>query len=295
MDDEHKFRKALFMETQVFSQRMQYLTDKKYNVITLQNAYNLKQAGNFPNDSIVITIDDGFYSVLNQALPVLLQHNFPSTLYVTSYYCNRNSPIFNIAVSYIFFKTTKINIVLDRLNINGVSEQNDENIVNKIVEYGNSLKSEKERIDLLIELGELLEVDYYELNESRKLNLITFGEIKELLDGQMDIQLHTHRHSFPEDESDAYEELEKNKQKINPFLPKDMTHFCYPSGNWSEKHWPILEKHKILTATTCEPKLVDYDTPDYSLNRILDDGRVSQIEFEAEVSGFNEIIRMMRK
>ena len=50
----------------------------------------------------------------------------------------------------------------------------------------------------------------------------------------------------------------------------------------------------VLTATTCETGLVDEKSPPLAWRRILDSSRVSQIEFEAEVSGFNELIRLVR-
>ena len=50
----------------------------------------------------------------------------------------------------------------------------------------------------------------------------------------------------------------------------------------------------MLTATTCVTGLVDEKSPLFAWPRILDSSRVSQIEFEAEVSGFNELLRMAR-
>lgn len=290
---EHEFLPGLFIEPEVFAQRMQYLADKKYKVITLQEAYELKEARNFPDDGIVITIDDGFYSVL-KSLPILKKHNFPATLYVTSYYFDKNAPIFMLAVKYMFFKTTANNASLKRLEIDGLSSQEDKDAVKKIINRGFALKNEDERVLLLRRLGECLDIDYDELNDSRILNLINGSEIEEFLKNDVDIQLHTHRHTFPEIAEVAAKEIQQNKDKINPLLPYDMDHFCYPSGVWSEKQWPVLEQNKILTATTCEPRLVNYDTPNLALDRILDSTRVSQIEFEAEVSGFNQIIRLLR-
>ena len=139
-----------------------------------------------------------------------------------------------------------------------------------------------------------MDLDYEDLNNSRILNLITFDEISELLNKGMDIQLHTNRHTFPENAEAAAEEIEKNRLLIHPYLPKTQTPFCYPSGVWSKNHWPVFEKLGVHTATTCEPKLIYYDTPNYSLDRILDGSNLSQIEYEAEVSGFNEIISVVR-
>jgi len=294
MRDEHKFVPGLFIEAPVFTKRMQYLSDKKYNVISLQKLYDFKEKRDFPDDAIVLTIDDGFYSVLKLALPVLKKYNFPSTLYLTSYYFDKNCPIFNLAVGYMFFKTDKTNASLENLSIKNLTSQNDSEAVQKIINFAITLNTEQDRLKILRKLTDILELDYDEFNNSRILNLISSSEIKELLDDSMDIQLHTHRHKFPVDNEIASYEINKNKEKVTPHLATKMTHFCYPSGNWNKEHWPILEKNDIYTATTCESALINYNTPNYSLNRILDSSRVSQIEFEAEISGFNELIRVIR-
>ncbi|MCF8474134.1 MAG: polysaccharide deacetylase family protein [Emcibacter sp.] len=295
MKDEDEFVPGLFIQPEIFHKRMQYLADKKYNIITLQKAYDYKEQRNFPDDAVVLTIDDGFYSVFKEALPILKNLNFPATLYLTSYYFDKDCPLFNLATQYMFFKTQKTDIDLKSLAISGASSQNDPDAVQKIIDFGKKLATEEERIIILKKLGKLLDVDYDNLNKSRTLNLITLAEMKALMAGGIDIQLHTHRHRFPTEHKVATYEIEKNKQTINNHLPTPMTHFCYPSGDWSKDHWPILAEQDILTATTCEPKLIDYDMPNYSLGRILDSARVSQIEFEAELSGFNEFIRKIRK
>ena len=48
------------------------------------------------------------------------------------------------------------------------------------------------------------------------------------------------------------------------------------------------------TATTCEPGLNSPSTPRLSLHRFLDGEDITQIEFEAEVSGFTELLRSVR-
>jgi len=292
LKDEHLFRPKLFIEKHTFDMRMKYLQDKQYNVISLDDFYHHKQEQNFPDDAVVITIDDGFYSTLKVANDVLAKYNLPSTLYLTSYYCDKDCPIFMLAAQYMFYKSNN-NADLSALNIQGVTGGISDENLNNIIKHGSKFKTEEERIDLLKALAELLNIDYFALNSERLLNLIKFEEIDQLLNKGMDIQLHTHRHTFPENEDAAIEEIEKNRAKIDPYLPKTQTHFCYPSGVWSENHWPVFEKTGVKTATTCEPRLIYYDTPNYSLDRILDGSNLAQIEYEAEVSGFVEFIHKL--
>ena len=302
MIDEHLNVPGLFIEPQEFRRRLNYLRRKNYRVIKLHDAYQAVQCNMSDSDRVVITIDDGYFSVLKQAAPVLQEYNFPSTLYLTSYYFDKHCPVFTLAVGYMFWKTSLdiVNFsdlgipVLNAYSACKMSMENKQKVSVIIKEYGQALDGNERRIDLLNKLGELLAVDYEQLNRRRLFNLITKEELHKLIDYGVDIQLHSHRHTFPVEIDAARQEIQDNKQVVNPMLGQPMQHFCYPSGVWSTRHWDALEQEGVLTATTCETGLVDKNSPRFAWRRILDSSRVSQIEFEAEVSGFNELIRMLR-
>jgi peptidoglycan/xylan/chitin deacetylase (PgdA/CDA1 family) len=300
--DEHLNVPGLFIEPEVFADRLNYLERKGYKVIGLDEAYQDVSRGVEANNRVVITIDDGFVSVLRKAAPILKQYDFPSTLYLTSYFFDKNCPVFTLAVGYMFWKTEASNADFSSLQIPALSaykdcpltEENKNKIAIAIKEHGQPLKGNEKRVELLEKLGEILNVDYHELNKNRLFNIVNKQELDELQQHGVDIQLHTHRHTFPADQEIAKKEIRDNKDAINPLLEKPMKHFCYPSGVWSERHWDALSQEQVLTATTCQIGLVDEKTPQYAWPRILDSARVSQIEFEAEVSGFNELLRMAR-
>ena len=302
MNDEHLNVPGLFIEPREFRRRLNYLRYKGYKVIRLHDAYQAIQDNNIGTDSIVITIDDGYYSVLNQAAPILKEYKFPATLYLTSYYFDKHCPVFTLAVGYMFWKTkvgvvdfTDLNVpALNTYSACKMSVENKQKVSVRIKEFGQALDGNEKRIELLKKLGELLAVDYEQLNKQRLFNLVTEGELHKLVESGVDIQLHSHRHTFPVEVGEARKEIQDNKQAIDSLLERPMLHFCYPSGVWSTRHWDALEQEGVLTATTCETGMVDEKSPQFAWRRILDSSRVSQIEFEAEVSGFNELIRMLR-
>ena len=51
----------------------------------------------------------------------------------------------------------------------------------------------------------------------------------------------------------------------------------------------------VKSATTIEPGLNYPDTPRFALRRLVDGHPVSDIEFEAEMTGFMEIVRALRE
>ena len=301
LKDEHRFIPGLFITPQEFERRLAYLEKSGYTVLTLDDAAERLKAGTLPADPVVLTIDDGFHSVYAAAMPILKRHGFPATLYLTSYYFEKGSPLFNLVIDYLFWKTKLVRADFSSLGVpgvpRGVVEFPDvpakDRIAEKIMAYGKTLDGDDKRRDLARRFGEILGVSYDEVVADRNLSLINAGELTRLRDNGVDIELHTHRHDFPEDASRATDAIARNRQSVEPHLAGPMRHFCYPSGVWSRVHWPVLEAERIATATTCEPGFVDAETPVYGMPRILDSARVSQIEFEAELSGFIELKRRL--
>lgn len=66
-----------------FEAQMRFLYENEYQVIPLENlAPFLAGQKELPEKSVVITIDDGYKSYLDVALPILKKYNFPSTMFV---------------------------------------------------------------------------------------------------------------------------------------------------------------------------------------------------------------------
>jgi peptidoglycan/xylan/chitin deacetylase (PgdA/CDA1 family) len=130
--------------------------------------------------------------------------------------------------------------------------------------------------------------------KSRMLGIMSVGEIAELVRSGFDIELHSHRHRFPAKREDAIREIDDNRSVLEPVTGKRLKHFCYPSGVWSEQQWSWLAEAGIESAVTTDLGLNVRGTPKYGLKRFGDGDILSQIEFEAEVSGFAELLRAPR-
>ncbi len=302
LDDEDRFRESLFVTREFLDDRMRYLRDKKHPVLHLGDALARLGAGTLPPGAVAITIDDGFHSVYAVARDVLKKHGMPATLYLTSYYFEKGTPIFQLAVDYMCWKSPCTTVDLSGL---GVPELEDatalafsdarRRAVSELVHaHGSATLDEPGRVALSRRLAERLSVDYDRIAASRILSLVSTDELVALQESDVRIGLHTHRHRFPTDAGVALAELQENRARVEPVIGERMVDFCYPSGDWSHDHWPILAQDGVETATTCRSGLVARDTAPYGLPRILDDNRVSKIEFEAELSGFSELIRLMR-
>jgi peptidoglycan/xylan/chitin deacetylase (PgdA/CDA1 family) len=297
---ESRFRPKLFMTGETFAARLRALRERKAVILGLSEALTRLGQGTLPANSVVITIDDGFHSVYAVALPILEKFQVPATVYVTSYHALKATPVFRLVVQYMFWKTERS--VLECGEWTWLAEGRSVALTPsakraleaRMIGYGEAMSSEDERQTLLAQLGDRLGVDYAELASRRSFTLMTTDEIARASRRGMDVQLHTHRHRFPAgDVSACAQEIGDNRAALAPHVAHPLVHFCYPSGEWSPTHWPVLQAAGIASATTCDRGFNSAGTPPLGLKRFLDGENVSMIEFEAELSGFAHFLRML--
>jgi peptidoglycan/xylan/chitin deacetylase (PgdA/CDA1 family) len=299
--DETGFRPKLFIKAATFERRLRTLRRTGCAVIALDDAVERLSRGTLPPNAVAITFDDGFYGLYAIGFPLLKRAGYPATLYATTYYMQHPEPIFRLAVQYIFWKTTRSRMDVGTL-LGGTEEIVDlaaaaraQACMWRIIDAGERFDSERQRQELCEALGARLAVPYADMVRSRILSLVNPTELRVLADGLVSIELHTHRHRFPaDDRATAQAEIADNRAALARWLPgKGRSHFCYPSGLWEPQQWPWLEELGVHTATTCLPGLNDIATPRHALRRFLDGENIHQLEFEAAVSGFSELMRRM--
>jgi peptidoglycan/xylan/chitin deacetylase (PgdA/CDA1 family) len=297
--DETEFSRRTFINPRTFEKRMAFLRRERYRVLDLGEALDRLKEGTLPPRSVVITIDDGFYGTYVHAFPILRAHSASATVYVTTYYAATGNPVFDLAVQYLFWKTKERVLDLAGLGMRRTGIVSLERTWEKteclweIIRFGNTECDEARRTALCRMLGERLGVDYDSLAARRLVSIMNLEEIRELSTAGIDIQLHTHRHSFPRDRTRALREIADNRAALEPFVTKPLVHFCYPSGVWAAEQWPWLSEAGMRSAVTCERGLNYAATPRFGLKRFGDDEGLSEIEFEAELSGFAEILRRL--
>src|SRR5439155_19317039 len=86
-----------------------------------------------------------------------------------------------------------------------------------------------------------------------------------------------------------------NSEFVERMVSHALEHFCYQSGVYPPHQGEWLEALDVKSATTIEPGLNYIDTPRFILRRLMDGHPVSDIEFEAEMTGFMEIVRAFRE
>jgi peptidoglycan/xylan/chitin deacetylase (PgdA/CDA1 family) len=293
--DEHKFRPKLFMRPETFSKRMLWLKNSDYQVVTLQKA--IEERGR-KNNFIVLTMDDGWAGTFELANDVLLTHKLPLTLYVTSYYIQKQGIVINVALAYILWKSQGKELILQnkRLNIDTkfyIEASNIDQLIKEIQHIISQLTDLSSRQQVVISIAEQLKVSLY--HQGRLLfRLLNEQELAALSMYDINIQLHTHRHCSPKIKELFQNEVQKNISYIQSIIPRiKLTHFCYPSGEHYPQQSPWLKSCGVESATTVSAGMLTKTTDLLKIPRILDGEDVHQLEFEAELCGLSHFFRQV--
>ena len=145
-------------------------------------------------------------------------------------------------------------------------------------------------------LAAALGLDYDRLVAAKVFHLMSMEELADTVERGHDLQLHSHRHRIPFDDPAALaSEIADNRALLEPIAKRRLRHFCYPSGLYDSSVWPQLSAEGIDSATTIEQGLNFAGAPPLALRRLLDGQKVAQIELEAELCGFVELTRRLRR
>lgn len=293
-NDEHQWFPSFFMSRETLIERLDYI-EKNFKVISLDQALELQKNKVINDNYVVITADDGFYNNYKILAYELVKRKMPATFYVSTKHVIDQRPVLRHILSYMFYKTKVKTLNTEKLNLSkSYSDLTDHN---KLKELKDLLIDKYEYLapevidEFMVLLGGELEIDYLALRDSRLFHLMNTNEMRELDQGLIKIELHTHNHFDLDSPELADTEIELNKSILKEHLGRDCAHFCYPRGIWSKKLWPILRKHQILSATSGEFGFFDQTSDTYSIPRILDSANVSKIEFEAEIVGLSNLLR----
>jgi peptidoglycan/xylan/chitin deacetylase (PgdA/CDA1 family) len=299
--DEHDFHGQLFMRPSTFERRMRILETQGYHVVSLSRAMSDLASATLSPGSVVITIDDGWLGTYEKAVPVLLQLDYPATIYVATLHASEQTPVTDVLLPYVLWLGRGNRLDLSKLNI-GLSGMVDLDSAERRKAVAAQILSGCPRNQPMVTAGvirrvaELVNVDYSRIERLRLMRLMTLEQLRDSSARGLDIQLHTHSHAFSKDDfAMARHEIERNREILQPVTVAPLVHFCYPSGQYDATQFPVLNALGIETATTCQPGFNYLGTHPMELGRFLDGEDIADIEFEAELSGMLEILRGARR
>jgi peptidoglycan/xylan/chitin deacetylase (PgdA/CDA1 family) len=302
LGDEAEFQPMLFMRASTFADRLDRLAAGRYPVLPLGEAIERLRSGRMPHAAVAVTIDDGWYGTGLGMAPALARHGFPATLYVATYYLEKQTQVFNVAAAYALWKArpSRVDLAAVDERLEGDFDLADAGeraeAARRLNALADGLVSAEARQALLENLYAELGLDFEYVRSRRMFTLLTLEEAAQLPAQGVDLQIHTHRHRFPADDPPALAaEIEDNRRALSRCGPGPFRHLCYPSGQYDRRTFPQLDALGIATATTTVPGMNTPATPPLELRRFLDSEAWPAIRFEAEVSGFLEVLRLIAR
>jgi peptidoglycan/xylan/chitin deacetylase (PgdA/CDA1 family) len=295
--DEYQVQPGMFMRAATFERRMRILKRRGLPVIPLEEAVRLLEADQIRRGETVITIDDGWASTLTIGAPILERYGFPATVYVTTEHFSAGTEAFNLALYYMMLRSRHDTLRLAGLHpaIDGSYDLRKDpyaTLRSLVSAVENAFPQLMDRQRALPAIAAALGIDLREVLSGERFRLLNREQIRALAARGFDIELHSHRHCLPAESFELMaSEIELNRAELESILRKRPRHFCFPSGEYSPRHPEWLRRLDIVSGTTCDPGLNRRGDPILLLKRYLDNDRQSDVAFEAEVSGFRELVR----
>ena len=291
--DEHEWSDAHIPESRL-RQRFEILRSKPCTVLPFREALERLTQGDLPPCSVTVTFDDGLYDFYERALPLIQEYEIPTTLYASTYYSTHRRPIFDPACSYLLWRGRGVliepgNLLPRPMRIRVPERASSRTALHLAIRAHMNAAgySAVEKDAMLTHLAGQVGVDWNAFVGSRMLQLMSPSEFASLDRRLIDVQLHTHRHRTPRDESLFMQELDDNIAALEAMgLPRSgLTQFCYPSGDADPIFYPWLEARGIQSATTCEPRIATRRAHRLDLPRVIDTMAMSDAEFRGWTSG----------
>ena len=296
--DEHEWNPELYITQQKLRERLTRLKKGGYTILPLTEALEKLRGGTLPPGAVALTFDDGPCDFAERAVPVLREFSAPATVYLTTYYCEHRYPVFDPTLAYLLWRgrdsgreVVEIGVLSEPLHIRTTLERS---AAWKAI-TGAARQKQLDTVgkhNLLGVIAKRIGVDFEAFINSRILQIMTPEQVRNLPRDLIDVQLHTHRHRTPRNESSFMRELQDNQASIAAMtgIPAHRAHFCYPSGDYAVVFLDWLRRFGIESATTCIPGLASQQDEFLLLPRFVDSMSVSDLAFDAWASGFAEVL-----
>ena len=279
---------SMFMKQDTFRRRLEIIRREGYPVVPLSAAASSLQGRGpaLPPASVVITIDDGWLSTYNGMLPALEAQGMSATLYCDSAQLLSGQPIAHVMARYL----------LRVVQAGPRALQAESTAATEALRVATDLtRSMDERFAAASQLADAIGIDKTPYLKNGAFNYMTPEQLRTAQTRGLDVQLHTHRHTLG-DMSRAVitEEIALNRSALAKALgtqPQHFKHFCYPSGVLTSAAAATLGGLDLESSTTTEQGIAWPGMPMHLLPRLLDGENLSEIEFEAELSGFSDWMR----
>lgn len=303
LGDERLYNPKLFCTPEQLRQRLEWLRDKGFVPVTLDQVVD-RAAAPVRGIPVAVTLDDGWYSSWHDLLPLLAEYGHRPALYLHTEAYEAGAPIVAVSLRYLLWKAGPKAVLVQGIDpaLDGPCNLADAAERRRLCKAAEAWLARQPRAELaacLERLGSALGVAPAQLDlASRRFSYMSADELRAAAAGGCSIELHGHVHEYvPGQDARNRSNIERCREVIEAAgLPRP-THYCYPSGAFDAGAPAVMQAAGVATATTCVPGLVKLrdGATRFFLPRFLDGGDVSMIEFEAEMSGVLQLLRTLTR
>jgi peptidoglycan/xylan/chitin deacetylase (PgdA/CDA1 family) len=298
--DEHVWNPELYLAPDTFRSQLAMIAAENANVLSLADGLERLYTGRLPERAVCLTFDDGTVDFHRLVHPLLREFGYPATLYLTTYYCFVNKPVFPPALGYVLWQgrertspypsALRTTDVMDTATAAGRAATQW-----RIWQFAeNHGYSAAAKHDLLAEVAHLVGYDFSIMTGRRIHHLMTPEEVTEIAGHDVAIEGHTHRHWQPLRRDLYRREIDENRTAIEHLTGARPDHFCYPLGATHPQYLRWLGEEGIRSATTCKPGLASANGHPLLVPRLICDSRITPLEFSAWLSGTSAMIPRSR-
>lgn len=302
ISDEHRWDSRLYMSPQKLRDSLDLVRRTECTVLPLGEAVDRLSRGALPPRAVSLTFDDGNADFARRAAPILSEYAMPATVFVSTYYCRVQKPVFNPTCRYLLWKGRGGTVDPTGLAEGDAplrTDKRDERwaAFRRIAAFARGQRlSGAAKDELLDELAARLKVDVAGLRASRMFYLMNEQELLEIPADLVDVQLHTHRHRTPQDRELFLREIRDNRAYLRDVLgDRPFSHFCYPSGNYTTVFLTWLAEVGVDIATTTDVGLASASHDPLLLPRVGLTSGVSELELEAWLTGLRDLLPVRRR
>jgi len=220
---------------------------KEYNIISFEKSVDLlKSKDDIPENTVVITFDDGYRDNYINAFPILKKYQVPATIFITAGVINSGKMLWYDVIVDAFEKTNKTYVDLHYLNLGTyslISKSDKLRATKEVAVSGKYLKrNEKEAFikNILKELG------VHPENNINSQSMLTWDDIKIMSDNGISFGSHGMSHTIlttlsPEE---AEFEITESKKMIEEKTGIAVHFFSYPNGGRKDFNEAIIQTLK---------------------------------------------------
>ena len=222
-------RELVSATSEVFEKQILYIK-KHFNAITFEQLIeHLNNNTKIPDNSIIITFDDGFADNYHNAFPILAKHKVPATFFISSGYIGTKKTFWFNEISRRIKSNPGLTFSIDDVTFKIPDKMElQEELIGDILGLLKKFKNKK-RLKIINDISEVL----LDKEPCDQLALpMTWEQIKEMIASGIEFGSHTVTHPILSmlSSDELHAEIFSSKKEIEKNTGQSITTISYPEG-----------------------------------------------------------------